>query len=105
MRRTSIMSRWVLLAAVGVAFSPGCVISPTRAFDFAYGTAAMGQTKEYMLGAFGTPESVEQTDRGTTVYAFAVPQYHPEKCTVFYEVADEKIIGMTKRGPQCRVSN
>ncbi len=95
--KLSTIIRLVCLSAILVSLE-GCRAWAERSFEYAYGDSLIGSPIENVFPTFGQPERIELTDRGTESYVYPWPR---RSCTIFWEVADGKIIAMEHEGKGC----
>ena len=81
-------------------------MSPSWQFENQIIRAALGKPlSNRTVESMGPPISVEDTSRGTRVYAYAYHCYYHDRRagdrTVFYEVAQNVIIATWHKGPDC----
>jgi len=98
----AVRSIWALFLVIAPL---GCVLNPTKTFEEVYGDQFIGTSIDSVIKDRGEPLEMTKSDRGTQIYSYAFPRYHPEQCTIFWEVKNGKITGMTHQGPNCRVYN
>jgi len=83
----------------------GCVLDPAYYFDKWYVDAVIGKPLSFPTAKWGPPLSVEETDRGTRIYAYAYHYDYLDRsagdCTIFYEVTEDTIIAAWHKGPDC----
>lgn len=81
----------------------GCVLDPSYAFEKWYGRGVVGQRLSVRTAEWDAPLSVEETDRGTRIYAYAFHCCYPRRgeCTIYYEVKEDTIVATWHKGPDC----
>ena len=101
MIRGKLCKKVVAVTLSSLSTMSACLSMGERVFEQAYGDAFIGKQIAEVIARRGSPTEIRATDKGTSVYVYPYRLDRPNECTIFWEVRNERIVGMTHTGKGC----